>query len=281
MAGRTIALYGDSGSGKTTQLGELAKAEFRLTGRKTLINSTDLGGHDSLRPLERLGVVQINEFSQDDDPWIWINDATTQEVGEDIGLICFDSGTSQGEALLSSCAKIAMKDNIGGRPAPKMSVRRPGSQPVQIGTNVDSHYMVVQGFMLDAIWASTWLTRKGNRPDVVWTFATHRGENTDNEPIIGPKLAGKALTASIPKWFNYTFRLVAEATFGGAPEHVLYIQQQPGATGSISFGNARYPLDATTPLPAQIKPASVPQALELIEAGQQEAVEKLKLELGL
>ncbi len=69
--GRTIGLYGDSGSGKTTQAGEYAKHVFKTRGKRTILNCSDRGGYDS--------VMQIipNELGPEDDAWMFINDAST------------------------------------------------------------------------------------------------------------------------------------------------------------------------------------------------------------
>ena len=50
---------------------------------------------------------------------------------------------------------------------------------------------------------------------------------------------------------------------------------------ATSFGNARYPLDATSILPPYIEPASLTEALRLIELGQAEAEDVLRQELGV
>lgn len=277
--GRTIAMFGDSGAGKTTQIGELAKYRYKLDKSRTLIHSADMGGYDSIMPLVRLGVVEVRTFDPAvDSIWTWIDTAVTNAEG--FGVVAFDSATSMSESLLQSCAQLsASGQDIGGRPAPKFKIKGQGDKTLNIGSNVDSHYMVVQSFMLDKIWKSTWMHRGG--VDVVWTFSVHRGEKADETPVLGPKLAGKALTAAIPKWFNYTFRIASIPTLDGAPEHVLYLQEQSDISGAVSFGNSRYPLDATTALPASIKPASIIEALTLIEAGQVEADEALKEELGM
>ncbi len=134
--------------------------------------------------------------------------------------------------------------------------------------------------MLDAIWKSTWLTRKGI--DVLWTFSVHRGEEQDRTPILGPKLAGKALTAAIPKWFTYTFRIASIPGLGDeVPRHVLYTTEHGELAGlGHSFGNSRVPL-GVEPLPAVVDPANLATVFELLEVKQAEADEKLKLELGL
>lgn len=276
--GRSIALYGDSGSGKTTQGGELAKAHYKRHKKRTLYHAADYGGHGSIEPLVEVGIIDVNTIKPDTDPWIWLNQAASGHgLTEEHGLVIFDSATSSAEALLNAAAKSPQQ--VGQQKTQKFKVSGPSGNLV-VGLNNEAHYGLVQTFMLDEIWRSTWLTERG--VDVLWTFGTHRGESVEAEPIVGPKLAGKALTAAIPKWFNNTFRIVQIPVMGSAPRHVLYLQAQPGHTGSaVSFGNSRYPIDATTELPAAIEPASLDRALQLIDAGRGEAVDNLRAELGL
>lgn len=283
--GRTIGLYADSGGGKTTQAGEYAKHVFKTLKKRTAYYGGDLGGYESIRPLERLGVLQPVEFdSQQDDPWLWINNATdgkfpdgTPMEKEDIGLIVFDSGSSISEAILSAITKSPLQ--IGQQKTQRFTVSR-GEQTLSVGLNNEAHFGLVQSFMLDQIWKSTWLVK--NALDVMWTFGVDRSEKQDKTPVIGPKLAGHALTAMIPKWFQYFFRLVSVPVQGEPARHLLYLQEQPELSGTgTSFGNARYPLDATTPLPAVIEPASIVEAIGLIEQGQAEAEARLREELGM
>lgn len=273
IPGRTISLYGDSGAGKTTQLGELAKDRWKSRKQRLRLHTADRGGFKSILPLVRLGIVVVDELGQGDNPWDWINRAVDPDDDPDIGIEAYESGTSFGEACLSATAKSPTK--IGQQATQRFKTGENSS----IGINNMAHYGIVQSFLLDAMWTSSWITRKGK--DVIWTFSTLRSESTDAEQIVGMEMAGKALTPKMPKWFENTFRIVT-ITNGGKPEHVLYIQPQPGATSSaVSFGNARYPLDATTELPVQISPASIVEALRLIDLGQEEAYDALKAELGV
>lgn len=243
----------------------------------------DKGGFGSINPHVKVGIVRPNLLEEDDDPWLFLNDAVEGNyITSETGVVAFDSGTSAGEALLSSCAKLSANgEDIGGRPAPKFVIgKKKGADALRIGSNVDSHYGVVQGYMLDMIWRSTWLTRRGI--DVVWTFGVHRGEKEDSTTILGPKLAGKALTPHMPKWFNLTFMLASVPVADGASRHVLYLQEQPLSSGmGMSFGNSRFPLEATTTLPATIEPADLAAALDLIDAGEQEAEQAIRAELGM
>lgn len=277
MEGSTVALFGDSGSGKTTQVGEYAKFIYKRSGTRTRLNTADLGGYESIMPLVRAGIVIPNEFDPGShDPWIWINEAVTSAPAG-VGLNCFDSGTSMSEALLTACAKSDFK--IGQQNTQRFTVSK-GDAKLNVSINNEAHYGVVQGFMLDAIWRSMGAARKG--VDVLWTFSVHRGEMQDRGQILGPKLAGKALTPSIPKWFKYCWRIDSIPQEGGSPVHRLYLQEYPELAGmGHSFGNARYPMGATTALPPFIEPASIADAFRLIAAGHEEADAALKAELGL
>lgn len=276
--GRTFCWYGPTGSGKTTQGGEFAKWLFKTKRKRTVLNSSDRGGYESLKPLIKLGVIIVNELKQTDDPWMWINAKSEPDVNPDeIGLIIHDGGTSESEALLTAAHKSAFQ--IGQQKTQKFAVTR-GAESLNVSINNEAHYGVVQGFMLDQIWRSTWMTDKGI--DVVWTFGEFRGEEQDRTPILGPKLAGKALTASVPRWFNYTFRFDSEPQDNASPLHVMHLTEATEMAGlGHSFGNARYPMGATTSLPPKIEPASIVSALELIEQGHREAEESLAAELGL
>lgn len=282
--GLTFALYSDTGGGKTTQAGELARYVRKTRGKNAVLYSSDLGGYASISPLVRLGVIRPIELNPElDDPWIWIDDAVSGKgCDETTGLAIFDSGTSQAEALLSAASHADFQ--IGQQKTQRFAVSKPAfgdktARTLTVSSNNEAHYGVVQGFLLDAIWKSTWLTRRGI--DVLWTFSVHRGEEQDRTPILGPKLAGKALTPSIPKWFNYTWRLTSVALEGAEPVHRLYLSEAPELAGmGHSFGNSRHPLGAD-PLPPYIEPASITEAMRLIEEGQAQADAKERAELGL
>lgn len=288
MAGRSIGLYGDTSSGKTTQGGEYAKHIFKTTGKRTLLHTCDPGGFAPVLPLINVGVIRVDQFGEGVDPWEWLTNAVAGrengEVPADIGLNIYDSGTGICEHLLNSCASMAAAgQDIGGRPAPKFIINKGDKDhQLKIGSNVDSHYMVVQNFLLDRINRSTWLNTSG--VDTLWTFSVlrHDDEKPGSTPINGPKAAGKALTPFLARYFNYMFRLVSIPQLNQSARHVLNLDAQPELGGlGMAQSNARYPLDATTPLPATIEPASLSRAITLIEGGHSEAETALKVELGL
>jgi hypothetical protein len=278
LLGVTIGLYGDTGAGKTTLAGEYAKFIRKTRKKNSILYTADRGGYESIRPLVRAGVLTPRELGPGDDPWIWVDEcANGVGIDDNCGLAIYDSGTSFSEALLTAAHKSDFQ--IGQQRTQKFTVAR-GTKQLNVSINNEAHYGVVQGFLLDAIWKSTWLTRRD--VDVLWTFSVHRGEEQDRTPILGPKLAGKALTAAIPKWFQYFFRVTSIPMDGSSPRHILHLTEASELAGmGHSFGNARYPLDASTPLPPSIEPASLVEAIALIEKGQAEADLKLKQELGL
>lgn len=277
--GKTIALNSESGRGKTTQAGEYAKYVWKKRGKKALLNSSDRGGYLSLAPLVRAGIVVPNDYTPDADPWMYVDEAASGgKVDDSIGLVINDSGTSQAEELLRACRHSV--EQIGQRPNQKFKVTKDGNKAVVVGSNTDAHYGIVQSFMLEAIRKSTWLTRKG--VDVIWTFTVDRSENENRTPVLGLKLVGHALSAELPKEFNYTFFLDVNTTEGGHPEHVLYTTIQPNLGGlGHSFGNARLPLGFESDIPAVIKPASLLEFFEKLDRVEEEADRKLAEELGL
>lgn len=280
--GRTIEQIGDSGSGKTSQFGELAKDHFRKTRKKSILHTADRGGYDSIQPLIDLEIVEVDELSPDDDPWIWINRATSGDFSaqrDDIALEGFDSGSSIADVLMDAAAYADFQ--IGQQRTQKFSVKAKSSSKdsLTVALNNEAHYGLVQQFMLKQIRQSTYLINRGT--DVLWNFVLFRGEGQDGTPILGPKLAGKALTPFLPKEFRYTFRLVAIPQDNQLPIHRLFLTTHPELAGTgHSFGNARYPLGAD-PLPPFIEPADIVQALELIEKGSSQVTSNLKIELGI
>lgn len=279
MSGRTGCLFGMTGSGKTSLLGEYAKHKFKTERKRTVIHASDLGGLHGLDPLIKAGVIIPNIYTPSQDIWGWINDACTGKgLAEDIGFVAFDSGTSQAEFLLQDAVKQGLKGiQLGTQKIVKSTL--PSGQVV--GANTESQYGLIQTWHCAQIWESTWLTQRGL--DVFWTFSVFKGEKADDSLVLGPKLAGRALTAYIPQWFNYTWYVAERVQGDGSPpQHILYCQASPELAGmGMAYGNARYPLDAQTQLPASISPASLVRFFSFIEEGQKEAEEALRVELAL
>ena len=277
--GRSIVLFGDTDTGKTTLAEEYAKHIKRTEGLDTVYNFADKGGYGGFKRLERAKVAKVNAIKEGDDPWIWLADAANGKgVDKNTGLVIIDSGTAAGERIMDWITKDPRQ--IGQQKTQKFTVTARDNTSLVVGANNESHYGLVQSFGRDMMWRSTWLTDQGI--DVLWTFGLWRGEGADGSQKLGPLFVGKALTGVLPKWFKHVFPLVTVPTNPGeAPKHVLYLQEQPefGGTGMM-FANARYPLDADTPLPVMIEPASLVGALTCIQIGEAESEAKMIAEFG-
>jgi hypothetical protein len=159
--------------------------------------------------------------------------------------------------------KAAAGTNIGGQ-APAIKFRE---GEVSIAGNAPAHYGNVQLQLTMACQESFHL------PDayVLWTALARRASDNDtNATILGPQIVGKALTSEVPRWFVYTFRVMAtppDSLTKAAGKHVLLHEDHTDITmpGAKGLGNSRAPLDA--PAVPPIEPASLVKALELIQSG--------------
>jgi hypothetical protein len=278
MNGKFICLYGPTGAGKTTQAGELAKWVWKTRKQRTRLNTSDRGGYAALGPLVRAGIIEVNAYEPTQDIWMWIDEAVKGKgLSSDTGAMIFDSGTSMGEFALSAAASSPFQ--IGQRKGITHTVTR-GKDSLTVSSASDAQYGVVQGFMRERIWESSWRTREG--VDVIWNFLEYRSEDQDRTPILGPRLVGKALTPVIPSWFEYAWRIASIPGQGDEqPKHVLYTAEHSELAGlGHSFGNSRIPL-GVEPLPAVIEPASLAGIFESIDQKHQEADDLIKRELGL
>jgi len=282
----SFLIYGDTGDGKTTLIGELAEDRYKKTGKITRLCTADRGGYKSIQPYVDLGIIEVEAL--DGDPFFWMNKVVrghvrhngkwVKEIRDDIGLYTFESMTSMGDALMQALAKKAGEGvNIGGGGNVNFTVSE-GGETLKFGGNNMAHYQVVQTNIIEALWESQklpgWL---------LWTASAKRDEDPNaNGKLLGPAVAGRALTGEVPRWFVYTFRVAAiPASTGKQEKHILYLGDfsDTSAGNAKGLGNCRMPLDAPT-FSTVIEPASIVKALEVIDGGYDKAVETIKKRLG-
>lgn len=292
----TILIFGPTGAGKTAQIGELAEKLYKDNkasgvGWKTRLYAADPGGTDTIRPYIKLGIIDpIYMFG--DNPWDWINNAVrghrwnvqTQKwvPGHDpeIGMYAFEGMTSMADALMSWMRDAATKGtNIGGAGAFSFTVGT-GESAIKVGSNNMAHYSVAQGRVYEVSTLSQYL------PGIVlWTAGDSRGEDDSNGQVVGPQIAGKAMTGEAPRWFKYTFRISVELIPNAAPKHVLYTDahMEMAAKGAKAIANARIPLAGAkaVDVPLKIEPASLVKALDLISKRTDAATDEIALRLGI
>lgn len=289
MAATTILLYGDSGDGKTAQVGALAEYVYLTLGKKkTRLYCADPGGWATIQPYVSLGIVEPIDCTGF--PAWEMLDAITKgkvrrdgkwvvDVPEDLGAVAYEGYTGLADVLMQSLAKDASQNkNIGGQaPAVKFT-----QGDASFASNSPAHYGIVQTQL-------TVCSQESFRLPVdyvVWTATARRAADNDTTAtILGPQIVGKALTSEVPRWFNYTFRLMAippDELTKRPGSHRLYFSDHTDMTlqGAKGLGNDRLPLDAEA-LPPYIEPASVVKALESIRAGSLSAEGKIRARLGL
>lgn len=294
MRKRTILMYSRSRGGKTTLLGELAEHVKVTTGKDTLIYSIDKGGIGPIIPLIDLGIITL--VSQDDtDPWVFMNKLSNGQVRDEkgkwvpadmsrYGMVAGESLTGFSDAFMNDLAQMSARGiNVGGAANVSFTVTD-GAESLKIGGNNMGHYNVVQTRILDELWRSQRLPV----PFVVWTAGQSKDEDQNaGGKVIGPAIAGKAMTAELLRHFDLSFRLDCTPSKGGlGEEHILYLGNNLdlAAGNAIGLGNTRVPLGAKTrdgkDLPPYIKPASLVQALKMIEEAETVAKEAIKLRLS-
>jgi hypothetical protein len=296
----SFQLYGDSGDGKTAQVGEFAKWLFKTTGgkidpktervvggKRTRLYSADSGGWSTVQPLVDVGIVEVVPLVTLPNPFSWVNKITLgmvpKVVGgkiawvkdlEGIGCVAFEGETAFSDRMMQAMADMAAAGiNIGGDGAFNFM-----DGDLKVGSNNRGHYMQAQSALSRAISQSQWML-----PDdmfVIWTAMARRGEDDNQSQVLGPQAAGKALTNDLPRWFVYTFRLAAEPVQGKGVVHRLYMEDHKDRDlkGAKGLGNARVPMmmnEAKVKIPEFIEPASLVKAYEVVLAASAEAKKAL------
>lgn len=291
---QTILLYGRTRAGKSTQIGELAEHVFKTTGKITRLYSCDRGGIDSVLPYVDLGIIQpvLQESSS---PWIFLNKAVRgyirdktgkwvldTEANANVGFYAFESMTAFADALMTDLAlKAAENVNIGGGASVSFSVTD-GADSLKVSGNNMSHYNVVQMRITDEVWTSQGL----DADYIMWTASVSKDDDTTStQKVLGPEVAGKKLTAEVPRWFQLSFRIDCTPASKVPPKpesHILYLGNSVDAAAgnAVSLGNTRIPMDAPS-LPSSIEPASIVKALSLIDGSKDAATKVIKQRLGI
>lgn len=288
---KTILLYGRTNSGKTAQIGRLAEYVFKTLGKKTRLYTGDRGGTITIKPYIDLGIIEPIELG-DSDPWIFLNKAVRGYVRDpggkwvkgdnsNVGMFAFESLRAIAEALMANMAgKAAQNVNIGGGANISFTVNGDGESLKISGSNM-AHFGVAQARMTEEVWES----QKLPAPYILWTSSVSKDEDTTAAgKILGPDVIGKALTAEVPRWFSFTFRIDVLPAQQGKPErHILYLGNHVdvGAGNAAGLGNTRLPLDAPAPKEITIEPADIVKALEIVDGGYNSAVDAIKKRLNL
>ena len=289
---KTILLYGRTNAGKTAQVGQLCEHVYKTTGKKTRLATADRGGTETIRPYIDLGLIETVPLN-DTDPWIWADRVAKGYIKRDgkwvldakananIGLYAFESLRSLAEILMADLAKKAAQGiNIGGGANVSFQVAGDG-ETLKVAGNNQSQFGIVQGRVTDTVWES----QKLDAPYILWTSSVSKDDDINaGGKVIGPDVIGKALTTEVPRWFDLTFRLdVLPASQGRGERHLLYLgtHADVNAGNAAGLGNIRLPLDAPAPTKLVIEPASIVEALAILEKGAGSAADTIAKRIGL
>jgi len=272
----SILGYGRTNSGKSTQIGLLAEDVFVKTGKKTRLATADKGGLDPVQPYIDLGIIEPVEIGNSS-PWIFLNkvvrgytrDASGKWIldtkkNADIGFWAFESLRGIAENLkMDMSRKAAEGINIGGGSNISFQVQGDG-ETLKIGGGNMAHFGVAQERITEELWESLKLPGQY----IMWTSSVSKDDDTNSGgKVLGPDVIGKALTAEVPRWFHYTFRIDVLPAQGAKPErHILYLGNHVdvGAGNAAGLGNIRRPLDAPPLKELTIEPANIVKALQLV-----------------
>lgn len=307
----TFLLYGDTSTGKTTNWGFFAKWLFKQTGGKliggkaegglrTRLYCSDNGGWRGVQPLVDVGIVEVVDCRVLPHAYLWMDRTArgmvpiiTGEVNgvlqgtwktqtEGIGLFVFDSITGTAEIGLDDLTnKAVQKINIGGDGSYTFQSGDKDWGVETVGANNQSHYGAVQQRMTRMVGLLNSLSER-TQSYVIATATARREQNDSRQTIMGPQVAGKALTPELPRLFTYTFHLVNLAAAVGEPEHKLFFVSHMDTTAGNATGLANRRLPLLSPRDAAIKslPAFISPA-DMVEAYQMILKEEEKVKAGL
>ena len=228
--GETILLYGDSGSGKTSQIVKLAEYIYEKHRKITRVVTWDGGGS---KPIEDSGLIEagviklinalnfpyalavLKRFTRGE--WIYktkdgqkVFAPTPDAAWEKIGAYAFEGLSSTSDRLLDHISE--QDEKVVFQNA------RYVEDGETIGTNNEGHYGLIQKEMHKAVIASKTLPVEY----VMWTGHVSKAEDgRTRETAYGPQLAGKKKTLVAPGWFGSCLHI---QTFEEPSEDSRYVE---------------------------------------------------------
>jgi hypothetical protein len=284
--GESVLVIGDTGDGKTAMFGELAEYQFALTKQPARLYMFDQGGAwETVKPHIELGIIELVRWMPGMDPWAFANAAVQGQMfdparkawtpGKPAPLYGYEGLSSLGDAFMNDITKKAASGaHKGGED--RFTLQTEGGK---VTSNNRTDYNLVQLRLRELCWQSQTLPGA-----VMWTAALNRSQDEGMVTVLGPQLVGKAMTADVPRWFKYTFRVASIPAPGVAPRHVLYLEDHLDAQAGMAkgLGNARVPLaGAEKVVPFSVEPASIVKALTLIKERNEAAKAEIARRVGL
>lgn len=207
---KSVLIYGETQSGKTSLLGALARAYHSRTGKKTRLILCDEGGPSAIQPEINDGIIEVVDMMGDSQPqsnlmWLakghFIGDSGSidqkKQNLEGIGIVALDSISSAADLVINQLVQSGTKISQD-----VVALRE--EQGLKFGNPSQSHYGAVQRYMLQLISALNGLPVD----HVFYTALESKGQDaTDGSVTLGPLVSGKALTSQVPSRMNRILHL--------------------------------------------------------------------------
>lgn len=207
----TTIIYGNSGTGKTSQLVYLAKRMYKKTGKRSRLISFDDGGWKPVADegLIDMGIVEpylvvgkenimahVRKLAKGYWPQVVSGERVLVETSASemsrIGLYFIEGLTSLAQAHMAHIGNQELK--VGEENA---NVRYEEEGEI-FGGNSRTHYRLVQNEVHNIV------SRFGALPinQAVWTARVAKGVDLQKDALYGPDVIGKAVTGEVPSWFG-------------------------------------------------------------------------------
>lgn len=230
--------YGETGTGKTVQIGRVAEWLRKRTGKVSRLVTAD-SGWDPIKALEEDGTLEVFDLKnlhEKDEPFAimmklsegaWPSlkegklsmskspqrgEPLVRGDGKEVGLLAFEGLSTISETLLMDHAKKNRKLSQELAYQFTVPVVVDGkTEQVSVGKAAQAHYGNVQEFV---VWTLVPRTSVLPVDMVVWTAHEARGEEDGgaglSKSVLGPATIGKALVGGTGKKFMDTFHLTKE-----------------------------------------------------------------------
>lgn len=278
MADTKLLIMGDTGAGKTGQIGLLAEYLYVLSGgtKKTVLFTMDEGGFLTIKPLVDLGVIEIVKHDGKMPPWIWVSHALKGEALENgewvkktdpetCALAAYEGLTAFSEFMLEDLSRHSAThptQTVGGDSAWQFQSTYEG-ETIKMASNTMSHYGLVQMRIMHEI-----LKAKPGVPSI-WTSVLTRSTDPLGGGILGPQTVGKSQAPTIPRLFDLSFRIDAETNGDQPSTHTLFLEthEDKAARGARVNVNTRVPLSGGNVIvTTKFAPANIIVALQQLQA---------------
>lgn len=246
---KSLLIYGETQTGKTSLIGRIAREHYARTGKITRLILCDEGGPSAIQPEIDEGIIQVVDMMGDEQPQsnlMWLAkghfpgadgriDQKRQQL-ENVGIVALDSLSSAAAMIINYFIQSGVKisqDIVGLRE----------EQGLRFGNAAQSHYGATHSYILQLITAMASLPVDR----VIHTALESKAQDViDNSIILGPMIIGRALTGVIPNRMNRILHLeIAPSADGKERQYRIYFQPHIDSVLRKTWpANLRLPLDA-------------------------------------